>query len=74
MAGIVELRLERGERLARAPVAVGDDRDGLFSRTTRFTPGMASAGPLSTDTSLPPKTGAISTAAYSMPGNVKSMP
>ena len=27
---IVELRLERGERLARLPVGIGDDRDGLF--------------------------------------------
>ena len=43
------------------------------SFTTFLTPGIASAGAVSTATSLPPCTGAIASAAYSMPGMVKSM-
>ena len=36
MTGIVERRLERGERLARLPIAVGDDRDGLVQAHDAF--------------------------------------
>ena len=42
--------------------------------TTSTTPGIDSAGALSTETSLPPCTGAERTAACSMPGSLKSMP
>ena len=44
------------------------------SRTTRFTPAIPSAGVVSTVISFAPFTGAIATAAWSMPGSVKSMP
>ncbi len=59
MTGIVEDRLQRGQCLARAPVAVGDDRDGLVEPHDALDPGIDSAGALSTETSLPPKTGAM---------------
>jgi len=43
-------------------------------RTTRFTPGIASAGVSSTPLSVPPNTGEVRMAPNSMPGTRTSMP
>ena len=56
---------KRGRAL-RAPIAVGDDGDGLVEADHAFHARHGLGGPLSTETACR-ETGAISTAAYSMP-------
>ena len=71
---VVELRLGCLEPLARRPVIVGDDRDGVVDlRDLAYARHRERRGLIDRG-SLPPNTGEAATVAIFMPGTLTSMP